>query len=365
MIRIDQANVSDLCPPSNSKAAKFYSFCKIAFLIMILAASMPAANAGCACSAGNAWEATAQSFLNTDDIMGQPANLGSTKTSFSTAQNSNSGASNPVTVNRIASFPNGKILKEMKSVSSSDVVVDVSNDDTYSKSHIKNAIHIPVGNFLNDEGALKASQEISKALGESGISADDPVVVYSSSPNSGDAELAFWVMSYLGHEDVKVLDGSLAEWEASGLPIESSDNKKPATDYTPKLKPELLAEYGYVTSGQAQTVDARPFMEMAKGRIPGSSAFDPSNILKGNKIKDAADLSIVLGRLSREDPIVVYSDDYSRSSLVWYALQLMGYTASIYTWDDWKNHEPEEVKEDTNQNKAPAGSSKYMKLSRT
>ena len=33
---------------------------------------------------------------------------------------------------------------------------------------------------------------------------------------------------------------------------------------------------------------------------------------------------------------MVYSDDYSRSALVWYALQLMGYEASIYTWEDWK-----------------------------
>ena len=36
----------------------------------------------------------------------------------------------------------------MKSVSSSDVVVDVSNGESYAKSHIKNAIHIPTKDFL-------------------------------------------------------------------------------------------------------------------------------------------------------------------------------------------------------------------------
>jgi thiosulfate/3-mercaptopyruvate sulfurtransferase len=363
MIRIDQFNVSKSFFPFNLELEEIDRFCKIGILIMVLIASMPAANAQCACSGGNAWEATAQAFLNTDEVGGQPASFGSSGSSFNTAQNS--GTSNPVIVDRIGSFPNGKILKELKSVSSSDVVVDVSNDDTYSKSHIKNAIHIPAGNFLNGTGILKTSQELSKMLGESGISADDSVVVYSSSQNSGEAELAFWVMTYLGHGDAKVLDGGLAEWKAAGLPVESSDNKRPATDYLPNPKRELLAEYDYVASGQAQIVDARPFVEMAKGRIPGSSAFDPSNILKGNKIKDVADLSIVLGRLSREDPIVVYSDDYSRSSLVWYALQLMGYKASIYTWDDWKAHELEDVKHNNSQNKGATGSSKYLKLSRT
>jgi thiosulfate/3-mercaptopyruvate sulfurtransferase len=359
MIKIDQANLTD---QSNSKAANLYWFCEIGFIIIILVASMPAANAGCACSAGN-WELTAQSFLNTDDIVGKPALLAGSRTSFSTAQSS--AASNPVTVDRIGSFPNGKILKAMKSVSSSDVVVDVSNSDTYTKSHIKNAIHIPVGNFLNDKGLLKTSQDLAKTLGDSGISADDSVVVYSSTPNTGEAETAFWVMSYLGHKDIKVLDGGLEDWKAAGLPIESLENKRPAADYLSYTNSDLLAEHDYVKSGQAQILDARPFVEMAKGRIPGSSAFDPYNILKGDMIKDVADLSMILGRLSSDKPVVVYSDNYDRSALVWYALQLMGYKGSIYTWDDWKNHEPNATKAGNSQNKAPASSSKYLKLSRT
>ena len=92
-------------------------------------------------------------------------------------------------------------------------------------------------------------------------------------------------------------------------------------------------------SGQAQIVDARPFVEFGKGRIPGSVALDPANIIKGDRIKNGDDLSMVFSRLDKDKPIVVYSSDYSRSSLVWYALQLMGYEASIYTWEDWKAHE--------------------------
>jgi hypothetical protein len=36
---------------------------------------------------------------------------------------------------------------------------------------------------------------------------------------------------------------------------------------------------------------------------------------------------------------VIYSNDYSRSSLAAYALQLMGFETSIYTWDDWQAHD--------------------------
>ena len=66
-------------------------------------------------------------------------------------------------------------------------------------------------------------------------------------------------------------------------------------------------------SGQAQIVDARPFVEFGKGRIPGSIALDPSTIIKGDRIKNGGDLSTVFSRLSKDKPIVVYSSDYSRS----------------------------------------------------
>jgi thiosulfate/3-mercaptopyruvate sulfurtransferase len=71
--------------------------------------------------------------------------------------------------------------------------------------------------------------------------------------------------------------------------------------------------------------------------------------------------------LSKDKPIIVYSSDYSRSSLVWYALQLMGYEASLYTWEDWKAHQATGAQDAA----APAGgaaagsSSKYTKLGMT
>ena len=77
----------------------------------------------------------------------------------------------------MASFPNGEILKSLKSVSSSDVVVDVSNGDSYAKSHIENAIHIPTKDFLDGAGNLKTDEELASILGDKGVSRDD-----SSSP---------------------------------------------------------------------------------------------------------------------------------------------------------------------------------------
>jgi thiosulfate/3-mercaptopyruvate sulfurtransferase len=157
----------------------------------------------------------------------------------------------------------------------------------------------------------------------------------------------------------------VADWKAAGLPEETSENKKAVKEYKPIVKSELMADYEYVKSGQAQIVDARPFVEFGKGRIPGSVALDPSNIIKGDRIKNADALNMVFSRLSKDKPIVVYSSDYSRSSLAWFALQLMGYKASLYTWEDWKAHQSTESQAAASATNGNTADSKYTKLGTT
>ena len=326
----------------------------LGILILSLITFAPVVDAGCSCSGGT-WDPSG--FLNSE--------LGAQSASAQDSSAGDSGSNAQVPFDRVASYTNGGILKPMKSVSSSDVVIDVSNGGSYAASHIKDAIHIPSRDFLNGEGNLKTAEELAKVLGDAGVSATDSIVLYGSQESSGEAEFAFSVLRYLGQKDVKLLEGSLADWKAAGLPEDALENKKPALEYMPEVKSDVIADYEYVKSGQAQIIDVRPFVEFGKGRIPGSIALDPTNVIKGDKIKNGNDLTNVFSRLDKEKPIVVYSDDYSRSALAAYALQLMGYQASIYSWEDWKAREATEVQAGT----APVGndatSSKYTKLGTT
>ena len=175
----------------------------LGILIISLIAFAPVVDAGCSCSGGT-WDPSG--FLNSELGTGQPVQPGSTQNNAagnSGNSTQNSGISTEKPIDRVASFPNGEILKSMKSVSSSDVVVDVSNGDSYAKSHIKNAIHIPTKDFLDGEGNLKADEELASILGDAGVSRDDSVVLYGSKESSGEAEFAFLVLSYLGQKDVK------------------------------------------------------------------------------------------------------------------------------------------------------------------
>ena len=54
------------------------------------------------------------------------------------------------------------------------------------------------------------------------------------------------------------------------MPVQNSSSTRPATTYSPALRPELYATYDYVKSGAAQLVDARTPVEFEQGSIPGA-----------------------------------------------------------------------------------------------
>ncbi|MGV8174282.1 MAG: sulfurtransferase [Methanothrix sp.] len=334
-------------------SARSYAF---GFLIFFLAAFAPLADAGC-CSGGT-WDPSA--FLNSEPEESQSTQSAST-------QDGSAGDSEIDTQSapdRAASYPNGGLFKTMKSVSSSDVVIEVSNDDSYYVSHIKDAIHIPSDSFLRN-GSLKSDEELAAVVGGAGVSRNDSVVLYANKESSGEAEFVYFVLRHLGQEDVKLLDGSLADWQAAGLPVELEEITKPGLEYRPQVVSGVMASYDYVNSDQAQIIDARPFLEFGNGRIPGSIALDPANLVKEDKIKDANGLSIVFSRLDKDKPVVVYSNDYSQSSLAAYALQLMGFETSIYTWDDWQAHDASVAQASTAQAAEEASDSTYTRLGST
>ncbi|MCJ7446010.1 MAG: hypothetical protein MUO26_16070 [Methanotrichaceae archaeon] len=329
-----------------SRIARKYShpFCvqKLALALIVLLSVgllMPDANAGCACGGAGNWDPTA--FLNSDVPGFQAATVSSSNQAL--AGNSAQSATPPV--KRSDLFPNSQIIKPLQSVSSSDVVLDVSNGNDYSRSHIKGALLVLSRSFLYADGTIKSVPDLAKILGNAGVSRNDSVVVYSN--NFSEATFAFLVLRYLGHDIVKVLDGSLNEWTAAGLPTEALQNIKPPADYMSNPRSEILDDYDYVKNGSAQIVDARSFTEFSKGRIPGSISMDPAKVLASGKVKNGDDLTNLFSELSKDKPVVAYSSDYFQASLLWYALQLMGYDANIYTWQDWVANQPTSEKDET------------------
>ena len=58
-------------------------------------------------------------------------------------------------------------------------------------------------------------------------------------------------------------------------------------------------------------------------------------ISKDGRIKDEAALKKTFTGLSKGEPVVVYTTTGVKASMIWFALEMMGYDAKVYTWMDW------------------------------
>jgi len=90
-------------------------------------------------------------------------------------------------------------------------------------SYIEGSIHLPLDQVFNEDDTLKSPAEIAAIFGAAGITEGDPIVIYGDYFVNGYDTFAFWVMKYLGHEDVVLLEGTRGGREAAGLKWEDVD----------------------------------------------------------------------------------------------------------------------------------------------
>lgn len=80
---------------------------------------------------------------------------------------------------------------------------------------------------------LPAPASLVAQLGRWGIEAGTQVVAYDDCGGLI-AGRAWWLLRWLGHERVAVLDGGLAAWQAAGLPLSTAQTEPPAVRYRPR-----------------------------------------------------------------------------------------------------------------------------------
>lgn len=96
-------------------------------------------------------------------------------------------------------------------------------------------------------------------LGDHGVDADVQVVCYDADSGAFAARL-WWLLRWLGHERVAVLDGGLAAWRAAGYPEETAPPARPAPRrFEPRRRdPEAWVDAAAIAATPALlVVDAR------------------------------------------------------------------------------------------------------------
>ena len=234
-----------------------------------------------------------------------------------------------------------EIMVEIGEVSSSDVLLDVSESAT---EHISGSLAIPYGGFMEDQKP-KSVEKITEILGQAGITENDSLVLYGECLPCGGGPSAsayvYWMLKSLGHENVRVLNGYVRDWKESGLPVSSSAIVLPAGNYTPNFTDQFIADYDYVKSGKPQLVDARTVEEYGSGSISGAISIPYESVLDGDMMRNASDLDKRFSILDKNRPVVAFTNTGFKGSVVRLALDMMGYDAKLYSYENWMANQAE------------------------
>jgi len=148
-----------------------------------------------------------------------------------------------------------------------------------------------------------------------GIGTGMQVVAYDQD-NGMFASRLWWMLRWMGHEAVAVLDGGVRKWTAEGRPSDSGNNARPAGWFTGSPRPGMTADARDVTAllgrRDAMLLDARAPeryrgeiepIDRAPGHIPGAvNYFFQQNIDEQGVFRQDADLrtqlSAALGGVS-------------------------------------------------------------------
>ncbi len=159
----------------------------------------------------------------------------------------------------------------------------------YLASHIPGATYVDLEADLSGPVDSRTGRhplpEVSvfrKTLGHLGLTPDIPVVVYDDGGCAMAARF-WWMLRWMGHRDVKVLDGGVAAWQAAGFAMASGNETYQSAIYEGPADDDLWVSVETVESivgqGSGLIVDAREAarfkgwqepLDLVAGHIPSA-----------------------------------------------------------------------------------------------
>ena len=234
-------------------------------------------------------------------------------------------------------------------------------EQQYSKVHIPGALFAHLDRDLsapksgtNGRHPLPDPDAVAKWLGKSGIGRDDTVICYDANNGTMAARL-WWMLRWLGHENVAVLDGGFAKWVEEGRPVTNEVPVFSAAVYEVKMKSTMAVDVSFIEnhieSEDILLVDARapqrwrgeaePIDPVA-GRIPGAmNRFCGENLSPEGVFKGAEALRHEFGKILGDrtpQEVVHYCGSGVAACHNALAMEIAGFPGSrvyVGSWSEW------------------------------
>ena len=231
----------------------------------------------------------------------------------------------------------------------------------YEDSHIKGARWFDI-NAIADPNSdqphtMPKAPLFQRHMQRLGISSDDLVIVYDTSPFYSSAR-AWFMLRYFGHADVRVLNGGFNVWKDAGGEVERGQQSEYSGKRFLVTDPvgnagvrSLSAMKKHVETGNRQILDARaagrfngteaePRPGLASGHMPGARNIPISSLIEKETglFKTGEDLVAALKDVDPDKPIVTTCGSGVTACGLALGLALIGREdVAIYdgSWSEW------------------------------
>ncbi len=241
------------------------------------------------------------------------------------------------------------------------VLIDVRGSAAYS-SHIPGAIHSTWHEYSDPEAVAKGLLDpdvtrLEQRVQALGINQNSDVVLYSNPfDNWGDEGRMYWMLQYLGHTSVRVLDGGWVKWVSEQRPYEHQPIKLPPGDFKATVRPELIIAKDALKKlvrrphPETEILDARSVEEYAgkevdglprAGHIPSAMNIPWNMFLKPNAtVKDLGEIRKIFEDhgLDPQKEVITYCLGGVRAAWLYFILRLVDYEhVKCYpgSWWEW------------------------------
>jgi len=229
----------------------------------------------------------------------------------------------------------------------------------YRRAHVPGAVYLDLEADLSGPKAAHGGRHplpdpavFGRALGSAGIDQHVTVVAYDDQHGSMAARL-WWMLRYLGHDRVKVLNGGWSAWRRGGYPTTAEVSPRAPRTFVARIRPELLVDLDELrrrlTRGGVCLVDSRAPeryrgeiepLDPVAGHIPGAANVPwTDNQDQQGALKPVAVLRQQFDRLNAgTEPPIVYCGSGVTACANLLAMEEAGIRGAVLYlggWSDW------------------------------
>ena len=169
-----------------------------------------------------------------------------------------------------------------------------------------------------------------------GVRADRPVVVYDDWSSMA-ATRAWWLLSFHGHDDVRVLDGGWSWWTRSGADLETGERDVEPGDFRadPGHLPVVDADGAARVAREGVLLDARAAerfrgevepIDPVAGHVPGAVNVPTALNVQDGRFRTTAELADVYAMVPEDGEVAAYCGSGVTATHDLFALHLLGRT---------------------------------------